>query len=117
MSTGSDTFKALDAEDGAEAASIGKGELVYAQGNMVLTRHLAWRQAAQALVTEKTQNVIFMSEVFNEQPGLKEPTELTNGVAKDFVDGLRDYFGVEAQAVVLGEGVGRLSVEVNSAFF
>jgi len=116
MSTTSDTFKALDAETDAESTPVGAGELVYAQGTTVLTRHLAWRQAAQALVSEKTQNVIFMSEVFNEK-NEPQPTALSRTVANDLVEGLRDFFGVEGHATILGNAIGNLSVEVHNAFF
>ena len=116
MSSARDSSKALDAETDAEPLLlVGIGELVYAQGMTVLTRHLAWRQVAQGLVTEKTQNVIFMSEVFNEQ---NEPrsTELTRRVADDLVNGLRLFFGVEGQVIVLGHAVEKLSIKVHNAF-
>ena len=116
MSTSKDVFKALDAEADAEPISIGTGEVVYAQGTMVLTRHLAWRQATQTLVTDKTRDVIFMSEVFNEEEA-SEPTELARNVAEDLVDGLREYFGVEAEASVLGDGIQKLRVHIHSAFY
>ena len=109
MSSARDSSKALDAETDAEPILVGIGELVYAQGMTVPTRHLAWRQVAQGLVTEKTQNVIFMSEVFNEQ---NEPrsTELTRRVADDLVNGLRLFFGVEGQ-VIRRSGTRRREIE------
>ena len=109
ISSAGDLFKALDAETDAELTSVGIGELVYVQGTKVLTRHLAWRQAAQGLFTEKTQNIIIISEVFNEKDE-PEPTELTRRVADDLVDGLRQYFGVEGQVTFLGHGIEKLNV-------
>ncbi|KAL9599857.1 MAG: hypothetical protein Q9219_003551 [cf. Caloplaca sp. 3 TL-2023] len=107
LSTKEDTFKALDAGEGAEAVQVGEKELVYVQGRTVLTRHLAWRQAAEGLVTEGTRDVVFMSEVFHEgDVGVGEETALTKSVGEDFVRGLRDFFGVEGKVTVLGEGVG-----------
>ena len=116
MSSAGDSFKALDAETDAPPTEVGAGELVYAQGPMVLTRHLAWRQAAQGVVTEKTRSVIFMSEVLDGQ-GVAGSMELTQRVADDLVDGLRRYFGVEGQVTVLGNVGGKLSVGLHSAFF
>lgn len=114
MSSSTDKFKALGTEASAEPISVGVGELVYAQGTTVLTRHLAWRQATQALVTEKSRGVIFMSEVFNEQDAA-EPTDMTRSVAKDLVEGLHRFFGVNAEAIILGRGIEKLSLEINAA--
>ena len=116
MSCAGDSFKALDVETDAQPTDVGTGELVYAQGSMVLTRHLAWRQAAQGLVTEKTQHVIFMSEVLDEQNASGSP-ELAQRVADDLVDGLHRFFGVEGQVIILGHVGGKLSVGLHSAFF
>ncbi|KAL8654946.1 MAG: hypothetical protein Q9210_001189 [Variospora velana] len=119
-STPGDTFRALDAGEGAPAAAVPPGELVYAQGTTVLTRQLAWRQAAEGLVTAATRNVIFVSEVFHggEQEGATgvTPSGLSASVAEDFADGLKRFFGVEAQATVLGKGAGVSSVSVENAF-
>ncbi|KAL9586792.1 MAG: hypothetical protein Q9212_000678 [Teloschistes hypoglaucus] len=117
LSTTADTFKALDAKPDETAAPVAAGELVYVQDTTVLTRHLAWRQAAEALVTEKTKNVILMSEVFNEDAATATPTKLTTSVADEFVRGLKDFFGVEAKATVLGEASGERTTEVENAFF
>lgn len=95
---------------------MGEGELVYVQEGTVLTRHLAWRQALEGLVTEETKDVVFMSEVFNEED-CKKVTPLTKSVADDFVNGLKNFFGVEAQAVILGEGLDLRSLEVENVFF
>ena len=106
-------FKALDADEKADAAKVPEGELVYVQGSTVLTRQLAWRQAREGLVTAGTKDVIFMSEVFGE--GVEGTvSELAKGVADDLVDGLKRCFGVDARATVLGEGLGVRDVEVGS---
>ena len=83
---------------------------------MILTWHLARRQAAQGLVTEKTQHVVFMSEVLDEQNASGSP-ELAQSVADVLVDGLQRFFGVEGQVTILGQVGGKLSVGLHSAFF
>ena len=116
MSRIEDTFKALDADEEAKAVNIPAGELVYAQDTTVLTRHLAWRQAAEGLVNEKTHSVVIVSEVLSD-PQDQKSIKLAEEVADDFIDGLRRFFGVEGTATILGEPVNRLSVELNNAFF
>ncbi len=106
-------FKALDAGIEEKEEAVGEGEVVYVQDQTVLTRALAWRQAKVGLVGEGTNNVIFMSEVLEEG----ENGELAASVAKDFVDGLKKYWGVDGQVSILGNAEGKLSVEVNNAFF
>lgn len=46
-----DGFIPLDVS-GAQPGKVDKGEILYAQGNPVLPRYLAWRQSKQALVTD-----------------------------------------------------------------
>ncbi|KAL8916413.1 MAG: hypothetical protein Q9208_008534 [Pyrenodesmia sp. 3 TL-2023] len=120
LSTAQDTFKALDAGAEEAATPVPEGELVYAQGTTVLTRHLAWRQAVEGLVTEATKDVIFMSEVFHEDEGEATggaPSTLSAGVADELVGGLKRFFGADAKATVLGMGMGVESVDVENAFF
>ncbi|KAI4261361.1 MAG: hypothetical protein L6R42_003438 [Xanthoria sp. 1 TBL-2021] len=117
LSTPADTFRPLDAKSDDPPVPVTKGELVYVQDGTVLTRHLAWRQAVEALVTEETKNVIFMSEVFNDEEATATPTGLAASVAEDLVNGLKLFFGVEARATFLGEGIGVRTVEVENAFF
>ncbi|KAL9614961.1 MAG: hypothetical protein Q9167_000603 [Letrouitia subvulpina] len=117
LSTAGDTFKALDARPNETEKPVAEGELVYVQEKTVLTRHLAWRQAAEALITEKTKNVIFMSEIFNEEGPTATPTKLAASVADEFVHGLKDFFGVEGRVTFLGHGIGSWSAEVENSFF
>lgn len=123
LSTKDDTFTPLGSilsEGEQPAVHVSEGEVVYVQGGTVLTRHLAWRQGAEALVTKETRDVIFMCEVFHDD-GKEEigdrVTELTRSVVEEFVNGLKLFFGVEARVAVLGEGIGLRSVEVENAFF
>ena len=113
LSAAGDLFTALDAEAGAKPIDVAAGELVYAQESTVLTRQLAWRQAAQCLVSHETQNVIFMSEIFENEG----ESGLAQAVADDLKKGLRDFFGVVAQATILGHQEGILDVKVHNAFF
>lgn len=118
LSVKGDAFKALDAAEEEKPVEVGEGELVYAQGKTVLTRHLAWRQAKEGLVGGKTRNVVFMSEVFHpEGEDVSVVTGLTRNVADEFLNGLKSFFGVEGRVFVLGEGVGVWEVGVENAFF
>jgi DNA/RNA-binding domain of Phe-tRNA-synthetase-like protein len=108
LSDTGDTFLALDAPEGAAPVDVEKGELSYVQGSTVLTRHLAWRQSLQGLVTGETKEVIFMSEVFNEEV-TEQPTQLTNKVLEELKGGLQQCFGVDSTAFVLGNSIRNLS--------
>lgn len=59
--------------------------------------------------------MFFVSEVFGEGKGGEE--RVAREVAGEFVEGLKRFFGVDARATVLGEGVGVLDVEVENGFF
>ncbi|KAI4095880.1 MAG: hypothetical protein LQ339_007118 [Xanthoria mediterranea] len=117
LSTPADTFKPLDAKPEEPPGPVAAGEVVYVQAGTVLTRHLAWRQAAEGMVTEGTRDVIFMSEVFSGDEDTATPTRLAASIVEDLVNGLKLFFGVEARATVLGEGMGVRTVEVENAFF
>ena len=108
-----DTFDLLGWGDTTMRAAPA-GEVSYVQGNTVLTRQLAWLQAKQGLVTETTESVIFMSEVFGDEVR-DTPSELAKNVADDLVAGLKDFFGVEGRATILGEGLGMRDVRVENA--
>ena len=116
MSSVGDMFRALDAEESADPIAVGTGELVYVQDKTVLTRQLAWRQSREGLVTEKTENVLFMSEVIGDAKDA-EATNLPQEVAQELIRGLQQFFGVEGQISILGMTEGKLSTEVHNAFF
>lgn len=111
MSTESDTFLALGTHAGEEPELIPEGELSYAQGNTVLTRHLAWRQAVHGLVTPQTKDVVFVSEVLCEEKS-DEKDALAKAVSKDFIDGLDRYFDVKSTVGILGLDLGKLSTNI-----
>ena len=116
MSKMGDRFRALDKEEGEEVA---EGELVYGLDGTVLTRWLAWRQSREGLVMGETRDVVFVSEVFDDEEEVVagEATGLAEKVREELVGGLREFFGVEAKGTVLGEGIGVTSVGVENAFF
>ena len=110
-----DTFVPLDAPD-AEPGKVDAKEIVYVQGATVLTRHLAWRQSAQALVTAETMDIVFMSEVFHDDTEVGSdghPYELAKSVANSLQDGLKDFFGLESSRVeYLGKSTGKLEMDL-----
>lgn len=104
-----DSFLALDAGSNSSPVDVASGELAYTRGNLVLTRHLAWRQSIQGLVKAETKNVVFVSEIFNERV-CADVTALATEVERSLVEGLKTYFDVEASVhTVLGSGLAKLS--------
>ena len=110
LAGGTEMFDGLGAREG-EAVRVGRGEVVYAMGEVVLTRQLAWRQAVQGLVGEGTRDVVFVSEVLCEG-GRAERKKLAEEVERSFREGVRGCFGVEATVEVLGAGIGKLSLQI-----
>jgi DNA/RNA-binding domain of Phe-tRNA-synthetase-like protein len=88
-----DHFTALD-EDGA--TEVPPGEVAYADGAEVLTRHFVWRQARVGLVTPATRALFLISEVLGEVGA-----QVAEAVARDFADGLSRFFGVASAPFVL----------------
>lgn len=103
-----DSFVPLDAPF-AVPTKVDAKEILYAQGSTVLTRHLAWRQSAQALVTEASRNVVFVSEVLHTDDS-GAPSELAKAVAGSLQKGLEDYFHVSSRVEFLGKSLGKLEV-------
>jgi DNA/RNA-binding domain of Phe-tRNA-synthetase-like protein len=81
-----DTFQALDDE---APIPLPPGEIAYAAGSTILTRHFVWRQAREALITESTRHVMLLSEV------LGEVGDVAGEVLEDFRAGIAEHFGVE----------------------
>lgn len=95
LTQGGDRFVALDA---TEAEAVPAGEVAYADGSTVLTRHFVWRQARTGLIQRETKDVILISEVLGEVgPAVAE------AVLEDFRTGLEQHFGVPAAAFLLDE--------------
>jgi DNA/RNA-binding domain of Phe-tRNA-synthetase-like protein len=84
LTTDGDRFDALDA---TEPVPVPPGEVAYATGSTVLTRHLVWRQSRPALIAPQTTDAMLLSEVLGEV----EPVIL-HQVRAAFTDGLRERF-------------------------
>ncbi|MBI4259687.1 MAG: hypothetical protein HY658_03880 [Actinobacteria bacterium] len=97
-----DTFHALDEE---APAAVPPGEVAYADGATVLTRHFVWKQSRTALIGPGTQDVFLVSEVLGEvEEGVAE------AVASDLRRGAEETFGGRVLAgAVLREGSARLA--------
>lgn len=91
-----DRFRVLGSDT---AEPVDPGEVCYAVGDIVLTRHLAWRQSVEAMVTPETRNVIIISETLL-------PIERAEpGTASDMLaaltDGVREVFGAVTYSTIL----------------
>lgn len=88
-----DTFASLERE---ASVMVPPGEVAYAAGQMVLTRHFVWRQARTGLITPATRAVFLVAEVLHEVgEGVAE------AVRDDFCAGLRLHFGVSPRGFVV----------------
>ncbi len=96
-----DRFRALGG-DAVEA--VPAGEIAYADGPDVLTRHFVWRQSEKAAIRPATTDALLMSELL----AAIEPWAL-EAVLADLRDGLAAHFGVVAEARVLDAGAPRAS--------
>ena len=59
---GGDKFTALDSE---EAIELQEGEAVYAYENIVVTRHINWKQSKEGLIEANSSNIILMAELLD----------------------------------------------------
>lgn len=85
-----DRFEALDAADG-EAIAVSPGEVAYAAGDTILTRHFVWRQARRGLIAPSTRSALVVSEVMGEIG-----VEVAAAVLDDLRRGLAEHFGIDA---------------------
>jgi len=93
LSRAGDTFLALDADKPLE---MPPGEVSYAIGQTVLTRHFVWRQARGGLIEPGTREVFLVSEVLGEVG-----QEVAEQVREAFTSGLQANFGVASQSFLL----------------
>ena len=63
-----DKFMALDADT---AVDVPIGEVQYASGNTVVTRHINWKQSREGLIQDTSVNICFMAEVLHGYPATK----------------------------------------------
>lgn len=95
-----DTFAALD---GDGPVPVPPGEIAYATGTTVLTRHLMWRQAKDGLIHPETRSVFLVSESLPETgPGVAETT------LEDLKSGLARSFGASAESFVVDAATPRI---------
>jgi DNA/RNA-binding domain of Phe-tRNA-synthetase-like protein len=88
-----DRFTPLGSDAGEEVAP---GEVAYADGSTLLTRHFVWRQAAVAALTPDTRSVFIVAEV----PGALG-RDVAEQVLAGFEAGLAAYFGVAPTGFIL----------------
>jgi DNA/RNA-binding domain of Phe-tRNA-synthetase-like protein len=93
LSRAGDTFLSLDAD---EPLAVPPGEVSYANGPTILTRHFVWRQARTGLVTPATRDVFLVSEILGEVG-----REVAEAVIADFRAGLQEHFGVGCSTFLL----------------
>src|SRR5262249_31864957 len=84
-----DHFVALDA---TTPLDLPPGEVCYADGSTILTRHFVWRQSRVAAITPSTRDVFLVSEVLGEVG-----PEAAEAVRDDFASSMRAHFGVDSQ--------------------
>jgi DNA/RNA-binding domain of Phe-tRNA-synthetase-like protein len=87
-----DTFTGLDA---GSALMVAPGEIAYATGSTVLTRHFVWRQSREALITPDTRRAVLLAEVLGEVG-----EETAQAVLDEFGAGLAAIFGVASAPFV-----------------
>ena len=93
LSRPGDHFLALDA---AEPLDVPPGEVSYAAGQTILTRHFVWRQARAGLIAPGTRRVFLISEVLGEVG-----REVAEAVVEAFRAGLQAHFGVASQTFLV----------------
>jgi DNA/RNA-binding domain of Phe-tRNA-synthetase-like protein len=90
-----DLFQALDDD---LPQSLPPGEVAYASGQTILTRHLMWPQARTGLLTHATHSAVLVAEV----PG-DVGEEIAEAVQTALRTGLQTYFEVPATTFILDE--------------
>ena len=93
LSRDGDTFKGLDDD---EVINLPAGEVSYADGKDIVTRHFVWKQSRRAMITPESKNIFFISEVLGELP-----FDLVEDVHRAFVEGIKRHFNVEARMNIL----------------
>jgi DNA/RNA-binding domain of Phe-tRNA-synthetase-like protein len=95
-----DTFRPLDS---TSAERVEPGEVAYASGNEILTRHFVWKQSHTGLLGESTSSVFLVCEVLGE---VEESADgLAQAVLEDLSEGLRRHFGAEPVSFLVEERV------------
>ena len=95
-----DTFRPLDS---TSVERVEAGEVAYAPGNEVLTRHFVWKQSHKGLLGESTSSVFLVCEVLGEAE--ESADGLAQAVLEDLSEGVRRYFGAEPATFLVEERV------------
>ncbi len=95
-----DTFRPLDS---TSLERVEPGEVAYASGNEVLTRHFVWKQSHKGLLGDSTGTVFLVCEVLGEVEGATDG--LAEAVLEDLSEGVRRYFGAEPATFLVEERV------------
>lgn len=93
LSREGDRFMALDSD---EAEQIPPGEVSYADGPEIITRHFVWKQSRHALLTPDSRNLLFVSEILGELP-----PQTAAAVRDAFSQGLAECLGGQARVGIL----------------
>lgn len=88
-----DTFHALDANE-PEPTAV--GEVTWASGEVLITRHFVWRQSREALVTPDTRDVLIVAEVLGEVGH-----DAARALEHDLVQMLHEVFGVSSTSALI----------------
>lgn len=91
-----DSFHALDAD--APLSPMPAGEMVYAVGSDVVTRHINWKQSRLGLVSTTSTNVVFMAEILADVPD-----HVLSAVTQELLSALESQFGAKVNVSVLSE--------------
>ena len=102
LSRPGDTFAALD---GGESVAVPAGEVSYADGGVIITRHFVWKQSRHAIITPESKNIFFVSEILGELP-----PETAQNVCDSLSEGLVRFFRTEVRTDILDAG--RRSMEI-----
>jgi len=80
----------------ADTVFVNPGEVSYAYGREILTRHFVWRQSECAKITNQTTDFFLVSEVLPEL-GL----EVAHQMQRDLTEGVQRYFSISLTSAIL----------------
>jgi DNA/RNA-binding domain of Phe-tRNA-synthetase-like protein len=88
-----DEFQALDDPKGSP---VSEGEISYADGSRILTRHFIWRQSKIGLILPTSKNVLLVSEI---------PGELEGSICEDVLvalaEGIQKHFQIAPSSYIM----------------
>lgn len=90
-----DTFTPLESAND-ETLALPPGEVAYATGSTILTRHFVWRQSKAALISPESRDVFLVSEILAE---LGEGAALA--IRDEFRAGLERWFDVPCETWIV----------------